>query len=99
MLRSETEASGALLIFDEVISGFRLSLGGARRDWNHSGLDHPGKIMGGGLPVGAVVGKKEIMEKTSPERKGNKWEKIMIGGGTFSGHPLTVAAGLPCFVI
>jgi glutamate-1-semialdehyde 2,1-aminomutase len=44
--------------------------------------------------VGAVVGKKEIMEKTSPERKGNKWERIMIGGGTFSGHPLTVAAGL-----
>ena len=44
--------------------------------------------------MGALVGKREIMEKTSPERKGDKWEKIMIGGGTFSSHPLTVAAGL-----
>jgi glutamate-1-semialdehyde 2,1-aminomutase len=41
-----------------------------------------------------LVGKKEILEKTSPEKKGNKWEKIMIGGGTFSSHPLTAAAGL-----
>jgi glutamate-1-semialdehyde 2,1-aminomutase len=95
MLRSETEASGALLIFDEVISGFRLSLGGAQKRIGVTpDLTTLGKIMGGGLPVGAVVGKKEIMDQTSPERKGSKWEKIMIGGGTFSSHPLTVAAGL-----
>jgi glutamate-1-semialdehyde 2,1-aminomutase len=95
MLRSETETSGALLIFDEVISGFRLSLGGGQKRFGITpDLTTLGKIVGGGLPVGAVVGKKEIMEKTSPERKGSKWEKIMIGGGTFSGHPLTVAAGL-----
>ena len=95
MLRSETETSGALLIFDEVISGFRLSLGGAQKKFGITpDLTTLGKIMGGGLPVGAVVGKREIMEKTSPERKGDKWEKIMIGGGTFSSHPLTVAAGL-----
>jgi glutamate-1-semialdehyde 2,1-aminomutase len=95
MLRSETEASGALLIFDEVISGFRLSLGGAQKRFRITpDLTTLGKIVGGGLPVGAVVGKREIMEKTSPERKGSKWEKIMIGGGTFSSHPLTVAAGL-----
>ncbi|OGP88681.1 MAG: hypothetical protein A2156_09810 [Deltaproteobacteria bacterium RBG_16_48_10] len=95
MLRSETETSGALLIFDEVISGFRLSLGGAQKRLGViPDLTTLGKIMGGGLPVGAVVGKREIMEKTSPERKGNKWQKIMIGGGTFSSHPLTVAAGL-----
>ncbi len=95
MLRAETEASGALLIFDEVISGFRLSLGGGQKRLGITpDLTTLGKIMGGGLPVGAVVGKKEIMEKTSPERKGSKWEKIMIGGGTFSSHPLTVAAGL-----
>ncbi|HSB06276.1 MAG TPA: aspartate aminotransferase family protein [Thermodesulfobacteriota bacterium] len=95
MLRSETEASGALLILDEVISGFRLSLGGAQKRLGVTpDLTTLGKIMGGGLPVGAVVGKKEIMDQTSPERKGSKWEKIMIGGGTFSSHPLTVAAGL-----
>jgi len=95
MLRAETEALGALLIFDEVISGFRLSLGGAQKRLGITpDLTTLGKIMGGGLPVGAVAGKKEIMEKTSPERKGSKSEKIMIGGGTFSSHPLTVAAGL-----
>ena len=95
MLRSETEASGALLIFDEVISGFRLSLGGGQKRMGITpDLTTLGKIMGGGLPVGAVAGKKEIMNRTSPEQKGDKWEKIMIGGGTFSSHPLTVAAGL-----
>jgi glutamate-1-semialdehyde 2,1-aminomutase len=95
MLRSETGASGALLIIDEVITGFRLSLGGGQKRFGITpDLTTLGKIMGGGLPVGAVAGKKEIMEKTSPERKTSKWEKIMIGGGTFSSHPLTVAAGL-----
>jgi glutamate-1-semialdehyde 2,1-aminomutase len=53
-----------------------------------------GKITGGGFPVGALVGKREILEKTSPELKGNKWERILIGGGTFSSHPFTAAAGL-----
>ncbi len=95
MLRTETERCGALLIFDEVISGFRTSLGGAQRRFNiNPDLTTLGKIMGGGLPVGALVGKREIVEKTSPERKGEKWEKVLIGGGTFSSHPLTVAAGL-----
>ena len=95
MLRSETERLGALLIFDEVISGFRVSLGGAQKRFGIiPDLTTLGKIMGGGLPVGAVVGKREILEKTSPERKVNKGEGIMIGGGTFSSHPLTVAAGL-----
>jgi glutamate-1-semialdehyde 2,1-aminomutase len=94
-IRSETEQLGALLIFDEVISGFRVSLGGAQQRFNVlPDLTTLGKIMGGGLPVGAVVGKKEILEKTSPERKVNKGEGILIGGGTFSSHPLTVAAGL-----
>ena len=95
MLRSETEASGALLIFDEVISGFRLSLGGGQKRLGVTpDLTTMGKIMGGGMPVGALAGKREIVEKTSPERKSSKWERIMIGGGTFSSHPLTVAAGL-----
>ncbi|RPJ11507.1 MAG: aminotransferase class III-fold pyridoxal phosphate-dependent enzyme, partial [Deltaproteobacteria bacterium] len=95
MLRSETGDCGALLILDEVITGFRLSLGGAQKRFGVTpDLTTLGKITGGGLPVGAVAGRKEILEKTSPENRGSKWEKIMIGGGTFSSHPLTVAAGL-----
>jgi len=95
MLRSETERLGSLLIFDEVISGFRVSPGGAQARFGMMpDLATLGKIVGGGFPVGAVVGKREILDKTSPEIKGNKWEKVMVGGGTFSSHPITVAAGL-----
>ena len=95
MLRAETDRLGALLIFDEVISGFRVALGGAQERFGIlPDLTTLGKIVGGGLPVGAIVGKREILEKTSPEIKGNKWERIMIGGGTFSSHPLTAAAGM-----
>ena len=95
MLRSETERVGALLIFDEVITGFRVALGGAQERFGIlPDLTTLGKIVGGGFPVGALVGKKEILEKTSPELKGSKWERILIGGGTFSSHPFTAAAGL-----
>ena len=73
MLRSETEKLGALLIFDEVITGFRVSLNGAQGRFGITpDLTTLGKIAGGGFPVGAVVGKKEILEKTSPERKVKK---------------------------
>jgi len=95
MLRSETKKLGALLIFDEVISCFRVALGGAQERFDITpDLTTLGKIVGGGLPVGALVGKRKIMEKTSPEKKIEKWERILIGGGTFSAHPLTAAAGL-----
>jgi glutamate-1-semialdehyde 2,1-aminomutase len=95
MLRRETEKLGALLIFDEVISGFRVSLGGAQERLGMvPDLTTLGKITGGGFPVGALAGKREILERTSPEIKGQKWERILIGGGTFSGHPFTAAAGL-----
>jgi glutamate-1-semialdehyde 2,1-aminomutase len=95
MLRSETEKLGALFIFDEVISGFRVALGGAQERFGIiPDLSTLGKIVGGGFPVGALVGQREILEKTSPEIKGNKWERILIGGGTFSSHPFTAAAGL-----
>ncbi len=95
MLREETERSHALLIFDEVISGFRLALGGAQERFGIiPDLTTLGKVMGGGFPVGALVGKREILEATSPERKGKKWERILIGGGTFSSHPFSAAAGL-----
>lgn len=95
MLRSETKKLKALLIFDEVISCFRVALGGAQERFNITpDLTTLGKIVGGGLPVGALAGKKEILEKTSPEKKSEKWERVLIGGGTFSAHPLTAAAGL-----
>jgi glutamate-1-semialdehyde 2,1-aminomutase len=95
MLRFETERCGALLIFDEVISGFRVALGGAQERLDMiPDLTTLGKITGGGFPVGALVGKREILEKTSPEKRTNKWERIFIGGGTFSSHPFTAAAGL-----
>ncbi len=94
-LRSETRKLGALLIFDEIITGFRVALGGAQERFNVlPDLTTLGKIVGGGLPVGAVAGKREIVEKSSPEKRMPKWEKILIGGGTFSAHPLTAAAGL-----
>jgi glutamate-1-semialdehyde 2,1-aminomutase len=95
MLRSETKKLGALLIFDEVISCFRVALGGAQERFNITpDLTTLGKIVGGGLPAGVLVGRREILGRTSPERKVNKWERILIGGGTFSAHPLTAAAGL-----
>ncbi len=95
MLRSETEKLGALLIFDEVISGFRVALGGFQERAHFTpDLTTLGKIVGGGFPVGALVGKREILERTSPEVKRDKWERILIGGGTFSSHPFTAAAGL-----
>jgi glutamate-1-semialdehyde 2,1-aminomutase len=95
MLRTETERLGALLIFDEVISGFRVSLNGAQGRFGiRPDLTTLGKIVGGGFPVGILAGKKEILEKTSPEKKVDKREKILIGGGTFSSHPFTAAAGL-----
>jgi len=95
MLRSETQTLKALLIFDEVISCFRVALGGAQERFNVvPDLTTLGKIAGGGLPVGALVGRREIIEISSPEKKGNKWERVLIGGGTFSAHPLTAVAGL-----
>jgi glutamate-1-semialdehyde 2,1-aminomutase len=95
MLRSETKKLGALLIFDEVISCFRVALGGAQERFDIlPDLTTLGKIVGGGMPVGALAGKREIVERSSPETKRSKWERILIGGGTFSAHPLTAAAGL-----
>ena len=78
----------SLLIFDEVISGFRASAGGAQAMYGISpDLTCLGKIIGGGLPVGAYGGRKEIMEKMAPE--GDIYQ-----AGTLSGNPLAMAAGL-----
>jgi glutamate-1-semialdehyde 2,1-aminomutase len=80
--------NGALLIFDEVMTGFRLAPGGAQERFRvEADLVTYGKIIGGGLPMGAFGGKKEIMEWIAPV--GNVYQ-----AGTLSGNPLTVAAGL-----
>ena len=87
-LRAMCNQYGALLIFDEVICGFRLSYGGAAKRFGITpDLTTLGKIIGGGLPVGAYGGKREIMEHVAP--LGDVYQ-----AGTLSGNPLAMAAGL-----
>ncbi|MGH7354942.1 MAG: glutamate-1-semialdehyde 2,1-aminomutase [Candidatus Rokuibacteriota bacterium] len=87
-LREETARHGALLIFDEVITGFRVAFGGAQARYGvRPDLTCLGKIIGGGLPVGAYGGGRRIMEHVSP--LGDVYQ-----AGTLSGNPLAVAAGL-----
>lgn len=87
-VRDVTRQAGALLIFDEVITGFRLEYGGAQTVY---GIDPDltclGKIIGGGFPVGAYGGKREIMDRVSPS--GGVYQ-----AGTLSGNPIAVTAGL-----
>jgi glutamate-1-semialdehyde 2,1-aminomutase len=87
-LREICNEEGSVLLFDEVISGFRVAYGGAQELYNiKADLTCLGKIIGGGLPVGAYGGKREIMEKIAP-----------LGGvyqaGTLSGNPLAMTAGM-----
>jgi glutamate-1-semialdehyde 2,1-aminomutase len=87
-LRELTREHGALLIFDEVITGFRVALGGAQERFRVTpDLTCLGKIVGGGLPVGAYGGRREIMELISPLGP-------VYQAGTLSGNPLAMAAGL-----
>jgi glutamate-1-semialdehyde 2,1-aminomutase len=87
-LRALTREHGALLIFDEVITGFRIAFGGAQQAFDiEPDLTCLGKIIGGGLPVGAYGGKKDIMAHIAPS--GNVYQ-----AGTLSGNPLAMAAGL-----
>jgi glutamate-1-semialdehyde 2,1-aminomutase len=87
-LRTITREHRALLIFDEVISGFRLGPGGAAK---HYGIEPDlltfGKVIGGGMPVGAYAGRREIMQKLAPEGP-------VYQAGTLSGNPVAMAAGL-----
>ena len=86
-LRSYTESNNSLLIFDEVMSGFRVSLGGAQEIFGITpDITALGKVIGGGLPVGAFGGKKEIMDYLAPEGP-------VYQAGTLSGNPLAMAAG------
>lgn len=86
-VRKLTEENDVLLIFDEVITGFRLAMGGAQEYYGVTpDLTTLGKIIGGGLPIGVFGGKREIIEMIAPS--GSVYQ-----AGTFSGHPLSVAAG------
>jgi glutamate-1-semialdehyde 2,1-aminomutase len=88
VLREECTKNGALLIFDEVISGFRVARGGAQEIYGiRPDLTALGKIIGGGLPVGAFGGRAEIMDQLSPNGP-------VYQAGTLSGNPLAMAAGL-----
>jgi glutamate-1-semialdehyde 2,1-aminomutase len=88
ILREECTSNDALLIFDEVISGFRVARGGAQEIYGvKPDLTVLGKIIGGGLPVGAFGGRGEIMDQLSPEGP-------VYQAGTLSGNPIAMAAGL-----
>jgi len=94
-LREETLRVGALLIFDEIITGFRLSPGGAQEEFGiKPDLTTLGKVAGGGMPIGIVAGRRDIMDMCDHRARPNKWERVNIGGGTFSGTPMAMMAGL-----
>jgi len=87
-LRAECDRVGALLVFDEVITGFRLGTSGAQGKYDvRPDLTCFGKVIGGGLPIGAVGGRKDIMENLTPLGS-------VFHAGTLAGNPLATAAGL-----
>ncbi len=87
-LREITEENDILLIFDEVITGFRISPGGAQEYYGViPDLATVGKILGGGFPIGAIVGKREFMEEFSPNG-------TIYQAGTFNGNPISITAGI-----
>jgi glutamate-1-semialdehyde 2,1-aminomutase len=87
-IRQLTSQHGILLVFDEVVTGFRLGYGGAQGLFNViPDLTIFGKIIGGGLPIGALGGPKRLMQRLAPEGD-------VYHGGTFAGHPLSMAAGV-----
>ena len=87
-LRTECDRSGALLIFDEVMTGIRVALGGAQALYGiRPDLTTLGKIIGGGMPVGAFGGRRDVMEKLAPLGP-------VYQAGTLSGNPVSMAAGL-----
>jgi len=87
-LRAACDQSGALLVFDEVMTGFRVSRGGAQQRWRiRPDLTCLGKVLGGGLPVAAFGGRKDVMEHLAPLGP-------VYQAGTLSGNPLAMAAGI-----
>ena len=91
MLREETEKENILLIFDEVITGYRFSYGLYQNEIGVlPDLTTMGKIIGGGFPIGAIGGRRDVIEQANPTLTDRVW----IGGGTFSGYPLSMLAGI-----
>lgn len=91
--RELSERAGSLLIFDEVVSGFRFHAGALQNLYNvEPDLSVFGKAIGGGMPLSAVAGKKEVMELCGPEAGQDK--NVKVEGGTFSAHPSSLMAGL-----
>ncbi|MCG3730006.1 glutamate-1-semialdehyde 2,1-aminomutase [Vibrio cincinnatiensis] len=89
-LREICDQEGALLIFDEVMTGFRVALGGAQAHYNiKPDLTTLGKVIGGGMPVGAFGGRKEVMQYIAPTGP-------VYQAGTLSGNPIAMAAGHAC---
>jgi glutamate-1-semialdehyde 2,1-aminomutase len=103
-LRAITEELGILLIFDEVKTGFRISLGGAQEHYGiKPDLTALGKVLGGGFPVGAIGGKREIMEISAPDggrdiltagAENQNKSNPLFHSGTYNGHPTVLTAGL-----
>ncbi|WP_453997524.1 aspartate aminotransferase family protein [Bacillus nitroreducens] len=103
-LEKLTKELGILLIFDEVKTGFRLTLGGAQSIYGIvPDLTALGKVLGGGFPIGALGGRKEIMEIMDPSKgrdiliaggKTSAKEHVLFHSGTYNGHPIVLAAGL-----
>ncbi|WP_371809602.1 aspartate aminotransferase family protein [Halobacillus sp. Marseille-Q1614] len=103
-LRTISEELGILLIFDEVKSGFRLGLGGAQEIYGvKPDITALGKVLGGGFPIGAVGGKKEIMMVSAPDQGRDiltagktdaSKQDVLFHSGTYNGHPTILTAGL-----
>lgn len=92
-LREICDQEGALLIFDEVMTGFRVALGGAQAYYNiKPDLTTLGKVIGGGMPVGAFGGRKEVMQYIAPTGP-------VYQAGTLSGNPVAMAAGYACLTL
>jgi glutamate-1-semialdehyde 2,1-aminomutase len=91
-LREETEKRGILLVFDEIITGFRLCYGSAGREvfGVEPDLITMGKIVAGGMPLGVYGGREDVMALAIPGAEKGCW----VGGGTFSSHPLSMVAGI-----
>lgn len=95
-LREVTAENGILLVFDEIVTGFRLGLGGASTWFGvRPDLGAIGKIVGGGFPIGGFGGRRDVLEKVvTPTKAPSDVKEKIFASGTFSGNPVTMAAGL-----
>jgi glutamate-1-semialdehyde 2,1-aminomutase len=94
-LQEFARKNSSIFILDEIVTGFRLSIHGAMSFYKlDPDLFTLGKIIGGGMPVGLVCGKKEIMNLADPVLREEKYKRCSIGGGTFSANPATMSSGL-----